>query len=528
VSPGSMLSWASTVGSKQQSGSLTWNENGTLQQLAIQDTANISDPQTCTYLYDDLERIGGSSTTPGVNCVNGSQNVWQQMFTYDAFGNINKSGNSSFQALYTANNQISNLGFVYDSNGNVTNDGANTYTYNVYNRPVTAGGNSATYDAFNRLVEVGGGSNTQIVYAPDGFKFAYMNGQTVSKYLVPLAAGVQAVYTAATPAAPAYWMHSDWLSSVRLTSAPNQTTVAGQAYAPFGEGYGTYFHGGVNDFTGQTQDVVSGIYDFTFRQYSPVQGRWQTPDPSGISAVDITNPQTWNRYEYANNNPLSNIDPLGLDIDDCNADFSDCPWWDWPWSGTAIPCWYCFGRGQPPSNQPPMQQPSNQPPMQQPINFPNETLGLPNGFPTNPWGIWGAIIPTADCGAITCVTIGNPFTDGTPTSGGLGGALFTFDTWAWWPFLGAQNGNGSKPPMPPVKPYDSCEGNPNCEERNPSLSCKEIQQCNAACDLAAAGFVAVCAFAPPPWDFACVFSGTPAYVNCHNKCGPNCGYSQHQ
>ncbi|MGH9395143.1 MAG: RHS repeat-associated core domain-containing protein, partial [Terriglobales bacterium] len=65
-------------------------------------------------------------------------------------------------------------------------------------------------------------------------------------------------------------------------------------------------------FTGQKQDSVPGQYDFLMREYSPVQGRWWTPDPAGLAAADPNNPQTWNRYAYADANPLGAIDPLGL------------------------------------------------------------------------------------------------------------------------------------------------------------------------------------------------------------------------
>ena len=275
---------------------------------------------------------------------------------------------------------------------------------------------TAVYDAFTRLVEIQGssGDHTQMVYAPDGFKFAYMNGQTVEKYIAPLAAGLQAVYLAATPAAPAFWRHSDWLGTVRLDSTPAQGVYFDGGWAPFGEYYaGT----GTSDrvFTGQRQDVVGGIWDFMFRQYSPAQGRWMVPDPAGLAAVDITNPQTWNRYAYVGNNPLSNVDPLGLNWIDGNGgcDYtgdSNCDNSSGPDCGIGIcpifPPIPCCGGDPGPSPNP---TPAPTPAPQQPINFPNETNGLPNGFPTTPWGVWGAIIPSAQCGDITCAPIGNGF-----------------------------------------------------------------------------------------------------------------------
>ncbi len=345
--------------------------------------------------------------------------MWQQTFTYDVFGNITKAGSSIFNPGYNGNGILNNRAntFTYDADGNVLNDGGCTHSYDVYGRSAMVGGTSVTYDALGRAVQTYDGSNYgEILYSPSGQKFAFMNGLTLQQYTVPMAGGAQVVYNAS---GLAYYRHSDWLGSSRMASTSSYpgTVYYDGAYAPFGE---SYAETGTTDrsFTGQTQDTTQdtppALYDFLFRQQSAVQGRWMVPDPAGLAAVDITNPQTWNRYAYVANNPLNAVDPMGLYLEVCPPDYygGDC---SLPpgGGGIGIPCWWCDGGGgggghhHPPPSPPPPGPPPAPPP--QPINFPNETNGIPNGLPTNPWGIWGAIIPTAQCGDIACPPIGSTF-----------------------------------------------------------------------------------------------------------------------
>jgi len=284
---------------------LNWNPNGSLGSLAITDQLNSANTQTCNYSHDDLGRIASA------NC----GTVWNQAFGFDPFGNISKTATAGTSFLPTYSQSTNRYSSVpgctpsYDANGFALNDCAHAYSWDSAGNPLSIDSVNLTYDALGRLVEQARGATyTQIVYAPGGGKLALMTGQILSKAFVSLPGGAAAVYTAS---GLAYYRHADWLGSSRLATTPTQTVYSDTAYGPYGESYAVSGTADL-DFTGQNQDTVTGLYDFMFREYNTTQGRWPSPDPAGMGAVSMGNPQTWNRYAYVGNTPLTSVDALGL------------------------------------------------------------------------------------------------------------------------------------------------------------------------------------------------------------------------
>jgi RHS repeat-associated protein len=203
-------------------------------------------------------------------------------------------------------------------NGNLTADGFHAYAWEADGNVVTVGSVGLTYDALDRMVEQNaGGSYTQLVYGPNGNKLALMNGQTLFRGRVPLPGGVLAIYWSNPLTLVRYW-HPNWQGSAPAITSSNQTMLGDEAYAPYGEQYAE--NGGAADFTGQWAATEPDLYDFPYREYHPTQGRWLTPDPAGLAAVNPSNPQSWNRYAYVMNNPVTFNDPLGL-----QGQTTECP-----------------------------------------------------------------------------------------------------------------------------------------------------------------------------------------------------------
>jgi len=82
------------------------------------------------------------------------------------------------------------------------------------------------------------------------------------------------------------------------------------------QGYGTY-DGIRQQFTSKERDNESGLDYFGARYYSSAQGRFTSVDPENAGA-DPGDPQSWNSYAYARNNPLKFTDPDGRKIKICD------------------------------------------------------------------------------------------------------------------------------------------------------------------------------------------------------------------
>jgi RHS repeat-associated protein len=104
------------------------------------------------------------------------------------------------------------------------------------------------------------------------------------------------------------YYHTDAIGSVRALSDDTGATVIRHDYLPFGEDTQP-LTGDPMRFAGKELDPESALMNFEARYYRNTWGRFTQVDPVPGS---LTDPQRWNRYAYAGNNPLRFTDNSGL------------------------------------------------------------------------------------------------------------------------------------------------------------------------------------------------------------------------
>jgi RHS repeat-associated protein len=120
------------------------------------------------------------------------------------------------------------------------------------------------------------------------------------------------------PPVVAQYYHLDVLGSVRAVTDASGALVRRHDYLVFGEDVASEEPQGLpplakqQRFTGKERDAETYLDYFGARYYRNVWGRFTTVDPGHVGG-NIFDPQSWNGYAYAGNNPLRFIDPTGTE-----------------------------------------------------------------------------------------------------------------------------------------------------------------------------------------------------------------------
>jgi RHS repeat-associated protein len=101
----------------------------------------------------------------------------------------------------------------------------------------------------------------------------------------------------------------DALGSVRAIFDQNGQPIERMDYGPFGENLKSAIKMSFEQYAQLARDADTGQDYAQARNYTAVTGRFNAPDPI---YAGLLNPQQWNRYGYALNNPMAFVDPNGL------------------------------------------------------------------------------------------------------------------------------------------------------------------------------------------------------------------------
>jgi RHS repeat-associated protein len=284
-------------------------DNGNVVSIANNRDATRSQ----SFAYDALNRIASAQTvsTAGTNC-------FGEQFGYDAWGNMLTIGGitgysgctqENLGVAATNKNQIGTS--PYDAAGNLITAG---YTYDAENHLLAAGGITYTYDGDGKRVQKSSGKLYWYGMGANTMDETDLTGSTTNS------AFNEYVYFSGKRIArrglsnTAFYYFADHLGTSRVIAQAGQTTPCYDAdFYPFG-GERTPIVGTCNQnykFIGKERDSETGLDLMAARFYSSGSGRFAKPDPLVIQKQKLIDPQQWNMYQYARNNPLRYTDPTG-------------------------------------------------------------------------------------------------------------------------------------------------------------------------------------------------------------------------
>jgi len=290
-----------------------------------------------TFSYDTLFRLK-SATLTGIGV---------RSYSYNALGNItSKTGvgsytygsgiNGTTQAGPHAVKTAGGVSYSYNANGNQISGDGRTITYTSFNKAKTISKGATTYTyaygTDHHRISQTGPNHTTVYINPRLDSGAHYeqetrNGQIEDKHYIYGGSGVVAIHTQKHPVtqptnvtANTRYLHTDHLGSIVSITDEAGQAVEAFGYSPFGarrNASGTAPAGlltsGIthHGYTGHEMLDDFGLIHANARLYDPRLGRFLNADPTIQFAGNL---QSYNRYSYVLNNPLSFTDPSGLGI----------------------------------------------------------------------------------------------------------------------------------------------------------------------------------------------------------------------
>ena len=212
--------------------------------------------------------------------------------------------------------------YTFDANGNLLDDGVNTYIYDSANRLKTMNSGQPSVSSYqynglgDRLSQTVNGVTTTYTLDLNTGLTQVLNDGT-NAYIYGLGRIVQVNVTTE------YFL-GDALGSVRqLVNSSGNVTLA-KSYAPYGETRSSVGSGtSIYSYTGEQQDSYIKLIYLRSRMYSPASGRFTTRD-SWLG--DYNRPLSLNRWNYVEGNPVNYTDPSGHCLVDSQGNIlkTDC------------------------------------------------------------------------------------------------------------------------------------------------------------------------------------------------------------
>ncbi|MFZ0856657.1 MAG: RHS repeat-associated core domain-containing protein [Candidatus Acidiferrales bacterium] len=275
-------------------------------------TDSMDSGRTVNYAYDGINRLIAATT-------NGSTNypTWGLAETYDQWSNrttqsVTAGSGPPSSLSFNGSNQPTGSGFVYDLSGNMKYDPGTMDTYG--------------YDADNEMVSVTGGATASYTYDGNGLRvqksangtttvFIYSGAQDIAEYdngAAPSSPSREFIYgngdlLAEVSSGATTYYQKDHLS-IRMITDANGNVVGQQGHYPFGEQW--YSSNGSTEwtFTSYQNNPETGLEYALARYYDPRTATFCSADPV---EGDPDDPESWNRYAYARDNPINLTDPSG-------------------------------------------------------------------------------------------------------------------------------------------------------------------------------------------------------------------------